>query len=75
MRAPRAHWGPLFEVWDVRLAGFFLLLAGWAIVVAALAVLDVGTAGICFIFAGFAVEVLGLSLVLRSHRLPLAESL
>jgi len=58
----------------VRLAGFFLLLAGWGIVVAALAVLNAGTAGVCFMFAGFAVEVLGLALVLRSHRLPLAES-
>lgn len=57
----------------MKLLGFLLLLAGWGIVVAALALLHGG--GVSgFITAGFAIEVLGLVLVLRAH-LPLLEEM
>jgi len=55
----------------MKLLGFLLLLSGWGIVVAALALLHgAGVPG--FVIAGFAIEVLGLVLVLRAH-LPLVE--
>lgn len=55
----------------MKLLGFLLLVSGWGIVVAALALLHgAGVAG--FIIAGVAIEVLGLVLVLRAH-LPLLE--
>jgi len=55
----------------MKLLGFLLLLSGWGIVVAALALLH-GGAVPAFVSAGFAVEILGLVLVLRAH-LPLLE--
>ena len=51
----------------MRLAGFFLLLAGWAIVLAALVLLPPALPRVAFIVAGAAVEVLGFALVARSH--------
>ena len=54
----------------MKLAGFFLLLAGWAIVLGALAILGAGTSLAAFILCGFAVEILGLGLVIRSHLTP-----
>lgn len=55
----------------MKLLGFLLLLSGWGIVAAALALLrGAGVPG--FVIAGFAIEVLGLVLVLRAH-LPLVE--
>jgi hypothetical protein len=50
----------------MKLGGFLLLLSGWGIVVAALALLH-GTATSGFILAGVAVEILGLVLVARAH--------
>jgi len=47
--------------------GFFLLLAGWAIVLAALAVIGSGVPLTTFILSGTGVEILGLALVIRSH--------
>ena len=55
----------------MKLGGFLLLLSGWGIVVAALALLHGGAVS-GFILAGFGVEILGLVLVLRAH-LPGAE--
>lgn len=55
----------------MKLLGFLLLLSGWGIVVAALALLH-GARVSGFVAAGFAIEVLGLVLVLRAH-LPLLE--
>jgi hypothetical protein len=43
-----------------------LLLSGWGIVIAALALLH-GHMVAPFIYAGFAVEILGLVLVFRGH--------
>jgi len=51
----------------MRLFGFLLLLAGWGIVVCALALLAAGTLGIAFVLAGIGVEIAGLVLVIRAH--------
>ena len=55
----------------MKLGGFFLLLSGWVIVVAALKLLHGGTLA-AFIVAGLAVEILGLALVAKSH-IPVSE--
>ena len=55
----------------MKLIGFLLLLSGWGIVVASLAMLR-GTSVSIFIFAGVAVEILGFALVARAH-LPISE--
>jgi len=51
----------------MKLAAFFLLLAGWVIVLAALALLPSALSRAEFVIAGAAVEVLGFVLVARSH--------
>jgi hypothetical protein len=51
----------------MKIAGFLLLLTGWGIVLAALALLPAGTARACFALAGIGVEILGLALVIRSQ--------
>jgi hypothetical protein len=51
---------------NMKLGGFLLLLAGWAIVVTALAILH-GHVVAAFVYAGFGVEILGLMLVFRGH--------
>lgn len=56
----------------MKLAGFFLLVAGWAIVLAAMALLR-ATALAVFVAAGAGVEVLGLALAARSHRIAGGE--
>lgn len=52
----------------MKLAGFLLLLAGWAIVVEALLLLPSAASRVLFVLAGVAVQVLGLVLAVRSHR-------
>jgi hypothetical protein len=52
----------------IRLGGFLLLLAGWAIVLTAIAMLT-SAARAGFALAGVAVEILGLTLVIRSHKI------
>jgi hypothetical protein len=54
----------------MKLAGCLLLLAGWAIVVAAVVLLAPANARSVFVLAGVAVEVMGLALLIRSN--PLA---
>ncbi len=54
----------------MKLAGFLLLLSGWAIVLAALAMLAAAPARTAFLLAGFGVEILGLALVFRTHLAP-----
>jgi hypothetical protein len=50
--------------------GFLLMLAGWGIVLAALALLaSAGSRGV-FVAAGIGVEVTGLVLVVRAHPAP-----
>jgi len=48
-------------------AGFFLLIMGWILILAAIALLKQDTARGGFVLAGFAVEAVGLVLVARSH--------
>jgi hypothetical protein len=54
----------------MKLAGSLLLLAGWAIVVAAVVLLTPANTRSVFVLAGVAVEVIGLTLLIRSN--PLA---
>ena len=51
----------------MRLAGFLLLLAGWGIVLSAVALLKSPVARSAFVLSGAGVEVMGLVLVIRSH--------
>jgi hypothetical protein len=51
----------------VKLVGFLLLVAGWAIVVSALALLHSSGPRAVFVLAGVAVELLGLGLAVRSQ--------
>ena len=53
----------------MKIAGFLLLLAGWGIVLSAIALLRSSAPIAGFVTAGTGVEVLGLVLVIRSHRL------
>jgi hypothetical protein len=54
----------------VRLFGFLLLLAGWGLALAALALLAADVPRGAFVLAGMGVEIVGLVLVIRSHPLP-----
>ena len=54
----------------MKVAGFLLLLAGWVLVLAAIAMLAVAGLRIAFLLAGLGVEVLGLVLAARSHLTP-----
>ena len=56
----------------MRLVGFFLQTAGWIIVLAAISLLQAG-AQTAFALAGFSVQLLGLTLVVRSHLIPHGE--
>jgi hypothetical protein len=51
----------------MKIAGFFLLLAGWGLVLAAVILLRAAGPGVAFVLAGVGVEVLGLVLVVRAH--------
>jgi hypothetical protein len=54
----------------MKILGFFLMLAGWAIVLAAMGMLaTMGARGV-FVAAGISIEVTGLALVIRSHHAP-----
>lgn len=56
----------------MKLAGFLLLPAGWAIVLTALVLLPPVPVRSAFVLAGVAVEAVGLILVARAH-IPLVE--
>jgi hypothetical protein len=51
----------------MRLTGFLFLLAGWLIVLAAVALVAPALPRAAFVLAGLGVEVLGLIFVVRSH--------
>ncbi len=55
---------------NMKILGFFLLLAGWLIALAALAILSAMAIRGAFVAAGIAVEVIGLVFVIRSHSVP-----
>lgn len=52
----------------MKLAGFFLLPAGWIIAVAAPLLLPSQTLRAAFIIAGLVIEAFGLALAGRQHR-------
>ena len=58
----------------MKVFGFLLLLAGWAIVVAAVVLLRTEIQRSVFVMAGIGVEVLGMILVVRAHRPSKGES-
>jgi len=51
----------------MKLTGFLLLLAGWMIVLAAVALLRSATPRAAFALAGAGIEALGLILVAHAH--------
>jgi hypothetical protein len=51
----------------MRLAGFFLLITGWIIILAAIVLFPAAVTRSWFAVIGAAVELLGLILVFRSH--------
>jgi len=51
----------------MKIAGFFLLLAGWILVLAAIVLLPQAASRTAFVFAGIGVEVAGVVLVARAH--------
>ena len=59
-----------FGASSMKLAGFLMLVAGWGIVLAALALLRSASQQSTFVLAGFGVQAVGLVLVVRSHMLP-----
>jgi hypothetical protein len=58
---------PTVQAARMKLAAFLLLLAGWLIILVALAILNAAVPRAIFTIAGMAVEILGLVLALRSH--------
>lgn len=57
----------------MKIAALLLLVAGWAIVVSAVALLPSFALRAAFVLAGLAVEVLGLGFAVRSHLVLEAE--
>ncbi len=57
----------------MELAGFLLLVAGWTIMLAAVALLKTVPLETLFILAGVATEVVGLVLVIRTNLAVRAE--
>jgi hypothetical protein len=57
----------------MKFLGFLLLLAGWGIVLTALALLAANAPRVAFVLAGVGVEILGLVLVIRAHPAPRGE--
>jgi len=53
--------------------GFLLMLGGWIIVLAAIALLPAGPSQASFVLVALAVEILGLTLVFRAHLIPNRE--
>ncbi len=54
----------------MKVAGFLLLPAGWIIVLAAVALLPSAPSRAAFVFAGIGIELLGLTVLIRSHAAP-----
>jgi len=63
------------DPWNqMKVAGFLLLLAGWVLVLAAIALLAAAAPRGAFLLAGLGVEVLGLVLAARAHLTPKDEA-
>ena len=54
----------------MKIFGFLLLLAGWGLVLAALALLAASVPRAIFVLAGVCVELVGLAVVIRAHLVP-----
>ena len=54
----------------MKLTGFLLLVGGWIIVLAAIALLPSGPSQVSFVLVALGVEALGLTLVFRAHLIP-----
>lgn len=54
----------------MKMAGFLLLLSGWLLVLAAVALLRAAAPQAAFVLMGMAVEALALVLVFRAHLVP-----
>lgn len=54
----------------MKLMGFLLLLCGWIIMLAALALLPPSGSQVSFVLVALGVEALGLAFVFRAHLLP-----
>jgi hypothetical protein len=57
----------------MKVVSFLLLLAGWFLVLTAIALLPSPPSRAGFVFAGVGVEALGLVLLFRSHAIPREE--
>ncbi|MGA2877892.1 MAG: hypothetical protein ABSG13_02980 [Bryobacteraceae bacterium] len=57
----------------MKLIGFLLMLGGWIIVLAAVALLPAGPSQVSFVLVALGVEILGLTLVFRAHLIPSRE--
>ncbi len=57
----------------MKLIGFLLLVGGWIIVLAAVALLPSGPSQASFVLVALCVELLGLGLVFRAHLIPSRE--
>jgi len=53
----------------MKLLGFFLLFAGWILVITAVILLANAASRTVFVLAGLGVEIIGLVLVARAHPL------
>jgi hypothetical protein len=51
----------------MKIAGFFLLLAGWLLALSAVILLRPGAPEGAFVLTALVIEVLGLALVFRAH--------
>jgi hypothetical protein len=58
---------------SMKFLGFLLLLAGWGLVLAAVALLAANVPRITFVLSGIGVEILGLVLAIRAHLAPPGE--
>ena len=54
----------------MKIAGLFLLLAGWLLAILAVMLLHTETLRAVFVLVALGVELLGLVLVFRAHPLP-----
>jgi hypothetical protein len=63
----RAAWTHTPGAPGLKLLGLVLLLAGWGLVISALALVAEGAPRVIFVLAGIGVEIVGLVLVIRAH--------
>ena len=54
----------------MKLTGFLLLVGGWIIVLAAIALLAPSLSQVSFVLVALGVEALGLAMVFRAHLIP-----